>query len=212
MLQKNWNKISGNFNSLTPQPQIQFEIKKYTARRWVKVSQQAYVMGIIPIHDPLDLEQYLSLQILMLLWGGANSSRLFQKIREERGLCYTIQSGFVPIADKGFCYVLANTLPKNSKKLIKAIETEWKNLFSTINKTEWEFFKKCFETQTQVQLEKLDYRNEVIYQLFRRKALIPNLNEYVITIKNLPLEVFQNKLNSLIGSSIIWYTIAPSAS
>ncbi len=53
----------------------------------------------VPVKDP-DL---YSLQVFTSVLGGGMSSRLFQEVRENRGLCYTINAFHMPYSDTGLC-------------------------------------------------------------------------------------------------------------
>ena len=50
---------------------------------------------------PLRDRQLFSLQVFTIVLGGGMSSRLFQEVREKRGLCYTISAFHMPYADTG---------------------------------------------------------------------------------------------------------------
>jgi len=52
-----------------------------------------------------------ALRVLSLIVGGGMSSRLFQEIREKRGLCYSIGSEAVSYRDGGMFLVYADTSP-----------------------------------------------------------------------------------------------------
>lgn len=59
---------------------------------------------------PLNTEDSFPLSVLSNLLGGSMSSRLFQKIREERGLCYSIYSYPVSFKNAGsFCIYAGST-------------------------------------------------------------------------------------------------------
>ena len=51
----------------------------------------------------------IALQVFANLLGGGMSSRLFQEVREKRGLCYAIYSFHWPFADTGLFGVYAGT-------------------------------------------------------------------------------------------------------
>jgi predicted Zn-dependent peptidase len=57
--------------------------------------------------------------ILNVILGGSMSSRLFQRIREERGLCYTVFSSLNPFKDAGYVTIYAGTSPENVKTTIE---------------------------------------------------------------------------------------------
>ena len=52
---------------------------------------------------------YFSLQVFAIVLGGGMSSRLFQEVREKRGLCYTISAFHAPYADTGMFGLYAGT-------------------------------------------------------------------------------------------------------
>jgi predicted Zn-dependent peptidase len=72
-------------------------------------------------------KRYVS-YILNTLLGGGMSSRLFQKIREEQGLTYSIFSELNPYRDAGAMCVYAGTSSENSPKVIASIVEEFKKM------------------------------------------------------------------------------------
>jgi predicted Zn-dependent peptidase len=56
------------------------------------------------------------------------SSRLFQKIREERGLCYTVYSSMNPFDDTGYLSIYAGTSPESVPTTIELILHECRSL------------------------------------------------------------------------------------
>jgi predicted Zn-dependent peptidase len=58
------------------------------------------------------------------LFGGGMSSRLFQEVRENRGLCYSIYSSAWGLADVGMFGVHAATGPEMMGELITTIDEE----------------------------------------------------------------------------------------
>jgi predicted Zn-dependent peptidase len=66
--------------------------------------------------------------ILNTILGGGVSSRLFQEIREKRGLAYTIYSHLTSFSDGGFLTVYAATRPAETGKVVKQICKEAQKL------------------------------------------------------------------------------------
>ena len=64
------------------------------------------------------------LSIFSSIFGGGMSSRLFQKIREELGLAYTVYSFPSSYADIGALNIYAGTSPKNMQLVIDSIAGE----------------------------------------------------------------------------------------
>ncbi|MCG9478839.1 MAG: insulinase family protein [Actinomycetia bacterium] len=68
------------------------------------------------------------LSVFTVLFGGSMSSRLFQKIREEHGLSYSIFSTNSQYVDTGVVLTYAGSSPKNSYRIIELIEDELKDI------------------------------------------------------------------------------------
>jgi len=68
--------------------------------------------------------------VLTNILGGSMSSRLFQKIREEKGLAYSIYSSNAQYLDTGVIIIYAASSPANAPRIIEMIKSE----ISSINK------------------------------------------------------------------------------
>src|SRR5882762_6254028 len=66
--------------------------------------------------------------VLNTLLGGTMSSRLFQHIREERGLAYSVFSSVNSFLDSGNLLVYAATSPKSGKEVVGLILEEFRKL------------------------------------------------------------------------------------
>jgi predicted Zn-dependent peptidase len=63
--------------------------------------------------------EYFAVQVFTSVLGGGSSSRLFQELREKRGLCYTIYSYHQPFSDAGIFAIYAGTDPGDAKELVR---------------------------------------------------------------------------------------------
>ena len=63
-------------------------------------------------------------QLLSILLGGSSSSRLFQKVREKRGLVYTVQASHMAFTDAGIFEIYAGTDPARVKELVPVVCNE----------------------------------------------------------------------------------------
>lgn len=77
---------------------------------------------------PMSDERLYALMVLNNILGGGMSSRLFQNIREERGLVYSIYSYPTAFRDCGMFTIYAATNPENTQEIIRLIGVELKNL------------------------------------------------------------------------------------
>lgn len=77
---------------------------------------------------PLVSEDRFPTHVLNVMLGGGMSSRLFQTIREERGLVYSICSGVNAYTDAGYISVYAATSPENVPEVLKLALEEFAKL------------------------------------------------------------------------------------
>lgn len=80
------------------------------------------VLGVdtIPVKDP----RRWSMALLSTALGGGMSSRLFQRVREELGLCYAVYSWHATYRSAGVFGVYVGTQPATADRAIEAIEAE----------------------------------------------------------------------------------------
>lgn len=69
--------------------------------------------------------------VMNTLLGGTMSSRLFQRIREERGLAYTVFSSISSFADTGYLMVYAATRPEGGQEVLTQVCAELRRLKET---------------------------------------------------------------------------------
>ena len=69
-------------------------------------------------------ERRWPLAVLNHVLGGGLSSRLFQKVREERGLAYSVWSERAAYADAGSLAVVVGTAPEHVAEVLQIIEAE----------------------------------------------------------------------------------------
>ena len=77
-----------------------------------------------PITDP----RYFASAVLSTLLGGGASSRLFQEIREKRGLAYHVGAHTSGYADTGLFAVYAGTAPEAENELLSVLIDEFRRL------------------------------------------------------------------------------------
>ena len=85
---------------------------------------------------PLGHEQLYSLQVFTNVLGGGMSSRLFQEIREKRGLCYAIYAFHAPYADTGLFGIYAGTDAADVPELMNVVVDEIGEAAETVTEVE----------------------------------------------------------------------------
>lgn len=78
----------------------------------------------IPFNDPLTMTQ----SALNMLLGGGMSSRLFQAVREQQGLAYSVYSSASAFQNNGAFVVYLNITEKNTAQAVTAVKTEIRRL------------------------------------------------------------------------------------
>jgi predicted Zn-dependent peptidase len=73
-----------------------------------------------PMQDERRYQQY----VLNTVLGGTMSSRLFQKIREDRGLVYSVSSSINSFLDSGHLLVYAATSPESGREVVRLVAQE----------------------------------------------------------------------------------------
>lgn len=131
-----------------------------------------------------DKQMYAS-QIMGSVLGGGMASRLFQDLREKRGLVYGIDTYLEKYSDIGRFIIAAGCLEKNASEVIKRID---EHLFEIANygPNEKELLraKKTFETSMMLSLENPSSRiNAAISQVFILDKII-NSDEITDSIRN----------------------------
>ncbi|HUN86467.1 MAG TPA: pitrilysin family protein [Terracidiphilus sp.] len=92
-----------------------------------KALEQVQICLGVPAPPITDDNRYTTL-ILNTVLGGGMSSRLFQTIREERGMAYSIYSDLNPYRDTGTLCVYAGTSAGKALEVISLILAEFRNL------------------------------------------------------------------------------------
>jgi len=122
-----------------------------------------------PGYSQLSDDKY-KLSILDNVLGGSMSSRLFQEIREKRGLAYSIGSYSQSYREGGYFGVYSGTSPKTAEEVIDLVRAEFKNVHkNNITEKELERSKNQFRGSIVMSQEGMNSRmmrigrNELTY-------------------------------------------------
>lgn len=99
---------------------------RIVTRNKKSLEQVQLCMGV-PSHPISHEKRYVS-YVLNTMLGGGMSSRLFQKIREEQGLVYSIYSDLNPYRDTGCLSVYAGTSLESTPKVVESVLAEFREL------------------------------------------------------------------------------------
>jgi predicted Zn-dependent peptidase len=123
--------IAQKFSPLLPgEPAVELQTPQASARILLqnkKALEQVQLCLGVPAPPITDANRFATL-ILNTILGGGMSSRLFQTIREERGLAYAIYSDLSPYSDTGSLCVYAGTSAGKALEVVDLVMAEFSNL------------------------------------------------------------------------------------
>ena len=151
----------------------------------------------VPVRD----EQLYSLQVFTSVLGGGMSSRLFQEVREIRGLCYTIQAFHMPYSDTGLFGLYAGTDEADAPELMRVVIDQIGNATETLNETEIARAKAQMKAGLLMALESSEARlGQIARQMLAYGRPIP-LDEIVARVEAVTVESARAAGRALIGRS-----------
>jgi predicted Zn-dependent peptidase len=144
----------------------------------------ALAMHGLPTRDP----GLYSLQVFTNALGGGMSSRLFQEVREQRGLCYAIYAFHVPYSDTGMFGLYAGTDAADLPELMRVVVGEIHAAAETLNEAEVARAKAQMKAGLLMALESSGARAEQLArQIFSWGRPVP-LDELVSKIEAVTVE------------------------
>jgi predicted Zn-dependent peptidase len=151
----------------------------------------------LPQRDP-DL---YSLHVFTHAVGGGMSSRLFQEVREVRGLCYAIYAFHAPYADTGLFGLYAGTDQVDAPELMRVVIGEIEGAAETLNEAEVARAKAQMKAGILIALESSSARAEQLArQVITHGRPIP-VEEIVAKVEAVTVESARAAGRALIGRS-----------
>ena len=112
---------ANGFHDSVPEPMARIILRNK------KSLEQVQICVGVPTY-PISHEKRYASYILNTLLGGGMSSRLFQNVRERRGLAYAIYSELNPYRDTGCLSIYAGTSLESAPKVVELIVNEFRDL------------------------------------------------------------------------------------
>jgi predicted Zn-dependent peptidase len=168
-----------------PQPEpARFTGGSHIEARDLEQVHVALAMPGVPQRDP----SLFSLQVFTSVLGGGMSSRLFQEVREIRGLCYSIYAFHAPYSDTGMFGLYAGTDATDVPELMRVVVGEITNATETITEAEIARAKAQMKAGLLMALESSSARTEQLArQMFAWGRPIP-LDELIGRIEGVTVE------------------------
>jgi len=125
-VEKEFSSLAASGEEATPKMAAPRATPHITLKRKKSLEQVQFCLGVPapPVNDPRRYAVYL----LNTMLGGGMSSRLFQTIREDQGLAYSIYSEMNPFRDTGSLCVYAGTSVDKTRKVLQLTLNELRRL------------------------------------------------------------------------------------
>jgi predicted Zn-dependent peptidase len=154
-------------------------------------------------------EDYYALKIYSAIMGAGMSSRLFQEIREKRGLVYSIHTSSRSFYDTGTFQVFAGTGEKQIQELIPVLCDELQNAPKNLTDKEIEKSKTQLRSATLMATESTMSNAAIaVHQIFTKEKLI-NIEETLEKIKNVSKSSIEKAAKKLLSSKPTVSSIGP---
>ena len=192
-------RLFSSFKSETaPAPEAaRFVGGQYIERQDLEQAHLALAFEGLPQRDPL----LFSLQVFSNIMGGGMSSRLFQEVREIRGLCYTISSFHMAYSDTGFFGIYAGTDDNDAPELMQVVMDELDRAVSTVTEEEVARAKAQMKAGLLMALESSSARAEQLARQIMIYGRPLPLSEIIAKIEAVTVESTQAAGRALLARS-----------
>jgi len=174
--------VSEKFQTLKLTSDIKPEKSRYEGGSFMEDRQSLEQVHVVLGFDGVryDDPDFYTLSVMSTLFGGGMSSRLFQEIREKRGLVYSIYSFVSAYDDGGMLGVYAGTGAEEVKELMPIIADEMKKVCDDVTQAEVNRSRAQLKSSILMSLESTSTRCE---QLARQMIVFnrPITAEEVVT-------------------------------
>lgn len=191
----------------SPRPQLAVYVggKKQSAKPF---EQTHLMLGLEA--PPYHHADYFKSQILAGALGGGMSSRLFQEVRERRGLCYSVYAFATGLADSGMFVIHAAGAPEKADELFAVIRGELERAGSDgFEQAEVDRVKAQLKMGLLAGLESSGARAEQLarHVLFQGRVL--EIPELVQRIETVDVADLQAMVEAILASPLSLATVGP---
>ena len=142
-----------------------------------------------------------SLQVFTNTLGGGMSSRLFQEVREKRGLCYSIYTFHAPYSDTGFFGLYTGTDPGDAPEMMEVIVDVINDAVETLTEAEVARAKAQMKAGLLMALESCSSRAEQLARHVLAYGRPLTVEELVTRIDAVSVESTRNAARALLSRS-----------
>ena len=158
---------------------------------------------------PRNEDAYFAAQTLATLLGGGMSSRLFQEVREKRGLVYSIYSFHSAYTDDGQFGIYAGTGPEKLPELIPVVCDEVRKLAGSISFAELERAKAQMRAGTLMGQESMISRIDMCAKALLLNGKVRNIAEVIDKINAVEVAAIEDVAKRIFSSAPTLAALGP---
>jgi predicted Zn-dependent peptidase len=162
---------------------------------------QAHVVLAFPAPGYRDPDIYV-LQVLSSILGGGMSSRLFQEVREKRGLCYSVFSFGSAYEDAGQFGVYAATSPEHASDLMDLTSNVMLSVTDHVSDGEVARAKAQLKASLVMNLESASARADQIARQYLAFGRVPPIGTLIARIEEVTPEQVRGLAQRLFRSQV----------
>ncbi len=162
---------------------------------------QTHLVVSFPAPNYRDPRVY-QLQVLASILGGGMSSRLFQEVREKRGLCYSVFAFGTTYEDTGQLGVYAATSPDHTPELIAVTAAVMHSMMDEITPKELERAKVQLKASIVMNLESASSRADQIARQYLAFGEVPDIKTLVAKIEAVTVDQVRELAAEIFGASV----------
>ena len=150
----------------------------------------------------LDIFSYQKVAVLNAIIGDTMSSRLFQRLREKNGFCYTVYSFFTVFEDCAFWCAYTSVAKKNTKIAAKELIEELQNLKNNgVSEEEINAAKEHICGEEIISSEDVESRMKRLARLYFMNFDLCTFEEYCEQINSLQAKELNEELSKMLDFS-----------
>jgi len=190
------------FGQLADRPSAAVDLARFSGgeKREIKELEQAHFTLALEGPNYRDPEIYTA-QIFASAFGGGMSSRLFQEVREKRGLCYSIFAQAGAFSDSGMMTIYAGTSGEQLDELASLTVDEIKRAADDMTDAEVERARAQMKAGLLMGLESPERRAERLARLVAIWDRVPPLAETVAMIDAVDTRKVRDFAGGLAGAN-----------
>jgi predicted Zn-dependent peptidase len=193
--------VSNGWHDTPPKPNSRIILRNK------KSLEQVQICVGVPSYSISHTRRYVT-YVLNTLLGGGMSSRLFQNVREKRGLVYSIFSELNPFRDAGMLSVYAGTSRESASKVVQAIVNEFRQLKEVpITEDELKRAKDQLKGSLMLSLESSTARMSNLARQEMYYDHFINMDEIIRRIQAVTVEDLLQSANELFKPELIAVTV-----